>query len=69
MSHYVQYAREIYSIDGPIVAQFVYEEIMRGDVLDADAVAYALDFAVRKLREDRGRGMAQGWASYIHIGA
>jgi CHAT domain-containing protein len=55
-------------VDGPIVAQTVYEELFAGDgeTLDFDVVPYALDAAVRKLR---GQGLEPSrWAPYIHIG-
>jgi hypothetical protein len=53
--------------DGPELAQWFYEELMSNESIDADAVAYALDIAVQKLREkalspDR-------WAQFIHMGA
>lgn len=54
--------------DGPIVAQTVYEELFRdgGEVLDPDAVPYALDLAVQKMR---AKGLsASRWAPYIHLG-
>lgn len=56
-------------IDGPIVAKTVYEELYRpgADVLDPNAVPYALDLAVRKLR---AQGLsASRWAPYVHLGA
>lgn len=55
-------------IDGPIVAQTIYEELFRTgvDVLDPDSIPYALDDAVRKLR---AKGLAASrWAPYVHLG-
>lgn len=55
-------------IDGPTVAQAVYEELYRtgAEVLDPDTIPYALDLAVRKLQ---AKGLsASRWASYVHIG-
>jgi hypothetical protein len=33
------------------MAQWFYEELLSNETIDADAVAYALDHAVQKLRE------------------
>lgn len=55
-------------IDGPTVAKIVYEELYcgGGEMLDPDAVPYALDLAVRKLRAS---GLsASRWAPYVHLG-
>ena len=54
--------------DGPVVAQTVYEELFRegAEVLDSDAIPYALDLAVQKLR---AKGLsASRWAPYVHLG-
>jgi CHAT domain-containing protein len=55
-------------IDGPLVAETVYRELFAhdGDVLDFDVIPYALDLAVRKLR-DQGLEPSR-WATYVHIG-
>jgi hypothetical protein len=55
-------------VDGPDVAQWFYEELLSDGAIDADAVAYALDHAVRKLREKIPREPKR-WAPYIHMGA
>ena len=54
--------------DGPQVAKIVYEELFKKtDVeLSPDAIAYALDIAVRKLQESGIH--ASRWATYIHVG-
>ena len=55
-------------IDGPTVAKTVYEELFCGgaEMLDHEAIPYALDLAVRKLRS---KGLsASRWASYVHFG-
>ena len=54
-------------VDGPIIAETVYEELYPvGAVLDPDVVPYALDRAVQKLR---ARGLsASRWAPYVHLG-
>lgn len=55
--------------DGPTVAKIVYEEIFKDEaqVVDPDAVPYALDLATRKLRE---KGLAAArWAPFVHLGA
>jgi CHAT domain-containing protein len=55
-------------VDGPVVAEAVYRELFagNGEELDFDCVPYALDDAVRKLRE-RGYEVSR-WATYVHIG-
>ena len=55
-------------VDGPIVAKTVYEELYRDgvEVLNPDAIPYALDLAVRKLQ---AKGLATSrWAPYVQIG-
>jgi hypothetical protein len=54
-------------IDGPFMAERVYRRIFGGGQLDLLAVPYALDDAVRELRQS---GVAASrWATYVHIGA
>jgi hypothetical protein len=58
--------------DGPDLAQWFYEDLFSNEVIDADAVAYALDVAVEKLKVKIPRGAARWalrWAPYIHMGA
>jgi hypothetical protein len=43
-------ARAMADDDGPMVAEWFYEELLSKDMVDADSVAYALDVAVGKLR-------------------
>ena len=55
-------------VDGSVIAETVYEELYGAgtEVLDPDAIPYALDLAVRKLR---AKGLAASrWAPYVHIG-
>jgi hypothetical protein len=59
--------RSIWDVDGPTVARAFYEALLAEPVIDANAVAYALDEAVSKLRE-RDVSLAR-WASFIHVGA
>lgn len=56
-------------VDGPEVAASFYEELFRKatHVMDSGVVPYALDRAVRELR-DNGVS-ATRWAPYVHIGA
>jgi hypothetical protein len=54
--------------DGPVMAQWFYEDLLSNKVIDADAVAYALDAAVEKLRAAMPLKPAR-WAPYIHMGA
>jgi hypothetical protein len=55
--------------DGPAMAQWFYEDLLSNEVIDADAVAYALDAAVGKLRTKIGSRAVIRWAPYIHMGA
>jgi CHAT domain-containing protein len=51
----------------PKVAKWFYEELLAKEVVDANSVAYALDFAVGKLRDS---GVSPDrWAPFIHMGA
>jgi CHAT domain-containing protein len=61
--------RAISDIDGPKVAKWFYEELLSKEVVDVDvsSVAYALDYAVAKLRDS---GVPpERWAPFIHMGA
>jgi hypothetical protein len=53
--------------DGPLVAKHIYSALSSGAELDADVIPYALDEAVRVLREN-GLPPSQ-WATFVHIGA
>jgi hypothetical protein len=58
--------RAITDSDGPKVAKWFYEELLAKEVVDGDSVAYALDFAVSKLRAS---GVSpERWAPFIHMG-
>jgi hypothetical protein len=60
-------SRAIADDDGPMVAEWFYEELLSKEVVDAVSVAYALDIAVGKLR---ATGVAPyRWAPFIHMGA
>jgi hypothetical protein len=53
--------------DGPLVAQAVYSQLMRSDVVDFEVIPYALDDAVQALR---AQNVAPNrWATFVHIGA
>jgi CHAT domain-containing protein len=65
--HALNDARSISDADGPAVARAFYEALFAEEVIDADAVAYALDTAVSKLRREGASSMR--WASFIHVGA
>jgi hypothetical protein len=54
-------------IDGPWVAQRVYESILSKETFELEDIPYALDDAVRELRE-RGAS-AYRWATFMHMGA
>lgn len=53
-------------IDGPFMAERVYKRIFRDSVLDLRQAPYALDGAVRELRESGTP--ASRWATYVHFG-
>jgi hypothetical protein len=55
-------------VDGPDMARWFYEELLANETIDADAVAYALDSAVQKLRA-KIPSEPKRWAPYIHMGA
>jgi hypothetical protein len=50
------------------MAQWFYGDLLSNEIIDADAVAYALDVAVEKLRAKMPRAPTR-WAPYIHMGA
>jgi hypothetical protein len=56
-------------LEGPDVADSIYSALFHDDdseYLDPDEVPYALDDAVRKMRES---GLDPSfWATYVHIG-
>jgi hypothetical protein len=59
--------RAISDEDGPKVAKWFYEHLFARETIDADAVAYALDSAVTKLRQS---GVpSDQWVPFIHMGA
>ena len=49
------------------MAKWFYEDLLAKEVIDANAVAYALDHAVGKLRKS---GVpSDRWVPFIHMGA
>jgi hypothetical protein len=58
--------RSMYDYDGPRVAQWVYEALLDKESLELDDIPYALDDAVRRLREDGAQ--PNRWATYMHMG-
>jgi hypothetical protein len=60
-------SRSMNDLDGPFIAERVYRAIFRDGKLDLRAVPYALDAAVRELRESGAH--ASRWATYVHVGA
>jgi hypothetical protein len=53
-------------LDGPFMAKCIYSQIFKNGVLDLKAVPYAVNEAVRQLRES---GVpANRWATYVHFG-
>jgi hypothetical protein len=53
-------------MDGPFMAEHIYTQIFKEGHLDLVAVPYALDRAVRRLRETGVH--PSRWATYVHIG-
>jgi hypothetical protein len=53
-------------VDGPFMAKHIYSRIFKDGHLDMDAVPYALDDAIRQLRES-GVSVSR-WATYVHFG-
>jgi hypothetical protein len=53
--------------DGPIIADYVYEALFKEDMFDVNLVPYALDDAVRRLRERKLD--AERWSVFVHMGA
>jgi hypothetical protein len=62
-----KWVRSMNDLDGPFIAERVYKYIFRDGQLDIDVVPFALDEAVRELR-DKGVHPSR-WATYVHIGA
>ena len=53
--------------DGPFVAEQFYKTLLKNEIIQPDAIPYALDLAVQKLR---ALGVPpHRWAPFIHIGA
>jgi hypothetical protein len=59
--------RVMNDVDGPDLAEWFYEELMSSEVIDTNAVAYALDGAIQKLRVKTPS--PKRWAQFIHMGA
>jgi hypothetical protein len=53
--------------DGPIIADYVYDALFKEAVFDINIVPYALDDAVRQLREQKID--AERWSVFVHMGA
>jgi hypothetical protein len=52
--------------DGPKIARLFYDSLFSREKVDLDGIAYALDEAVTKLRQEGAS--AERWAVFIHIG-
>lgn len=53
--------------DGPLISRSIYTELLKTDRYDIQRVPYALDAAVRELR-NQGAPPSR-WGTFIHIGA
>jgi hypothetical protein len=58
----------MYDHDGPQVSQWFYETLLAKEEIDIDDIPYALDDAVRKLRDQQGT-IPYRWATFVHMGA
>jgi tetratricopeptide (TPR) repeat protein len=67
MMNLTQVCRSMDDEDGPLLAEWFYEDLMSNKTINADAVAYALDGAVQKLRAKEPS--PKRWAQFIHLGA
>jgi hypothetical protein len=59
--------RSMSDSDGPKVAQWVYKALLEKDTFELADIPYALDDAVKKLKEEGAR--ASRWATFMHMGA
>jgi hypothetical protein len=57
----------MHDMDGPVVAQWFYEALLKNETIKLDDIPYALDEAIRKL-QNTGVSPAR-WATYMHLGA
>lgn len=57
----------MYDADGPRMAQWFYEALLKKEEIDLDDIPYALDTAIQKLRAEGAP--AARWATYMHMGA
>jgi hypothetical protein len=53
--------------DGPLIADYVYDALFEEAIFDSNLVPYALDDAVRNLREQNVD--AERWSVFVHMGA
>jgi hypothetical protein len=59
--------RAMNDCDGPFVAKTFYKKLFKSETIDLDTIPYALDYAVRALRETGAP--PERWATYVHMGA
>jgi hypothetical protein len=59
--------RAMNDCDGPFVAKTFYKKLFESGTIDLDTIPYALDYAVRALRETGAP--PERWATYVHMGA
>jgi hypothetical protein len=53
--------------DGPVISKAFYEKLFEKETIGADDIPYALDHAVKRLRE--GGTPRKDWVTFMHIGA
>jgi hypothetical protein len=57
----------MHDVDGPCIAGLFYQKLFESMTFDADAIPFALDYAVTELRK---KGVPpERWATFIHMGA
>jgi hypothetical protein len=61
------FCRAISDKDGLKVAKWFYEDLFAREIVDVNAVAYALDNAVAKLCQSGV--LSDRWVPFIHMGA
>jgi hypothetical protein len=53
--------------DGPMIADYVYDVLFKEAIFDLNVVPYAVDDAVRHLREQKVD--PERWSVFVHMGA
>jgi hypothetical protein len=59
--------RTMSDVDGPMIADSFYEAVLKEEMFDLNVVPYALDDAVKSLRDRKVE--ARRWSVFVHMGA